>query len=261
MGCVYLATNRINGKCYVGQTINFDKRKKAHKDTAYNGKGWLFHNAIRKYGFDAFNWELLYCREMLCPEKDKASMDRCEKYYIKTLNTMAPNGYNLTAGGEGMDSESAKRINSMPDVKAKISASCRKAQSSLEYKTRHSEIMKLVLANPEVKARQGAAIRKALSDPKVRADREKARKNATSSPEYKERHREATKRALANPEVKSRQGAAIRKALAIPKIKAKQKVAIKKAVNAPGFQARRIVSYKKTCTQRRNNKPIIAQKT
>jgi group I intron endonuclease len=102
MGCVYLATNRINGKQYVGQTFNLDDRKKAHKRTALRGAMFAFYCAIRKYGFISFDWKTLKYREFLTKKKDKVWMNYWEKYYIKKLNTMSPNGYNLTTGGDGV---------------------------------------------------------------------------------------------------------------------------------------------------------------
>jgi hypothetical protein len=53
------------------------------------------HCAIRKYGRDVFEIEIL--DEGLT----EAEADFCEVFYIRILNTKVPNGYNLTDGGEG----------------------------------------------------------------------------------------------------------------------------------------------------------------
>lgn len=53
-----------SGKSYIGQTTDELKRKRQHKQAAYNEKDKLynykFHTAIRKYGFDSFKYEILY---------------------------------------------------------------------------------------------------------------------------------------------------------------------------------------------------------
>lgn len=62
--CIYLVTNLVNRKVYVGQSNNFNNRKKRHKQRAENGQGDSdsFYNAIRKYGWDNFFWRILgYC--------------------------------------------------------------------------------------------------------------------------------------------------------------------------------------------------------
>ena len=89
--CVYVARNILNRKPYVGQTNDFDGRKRDHR---YAKKDTHFHNAIRKYGWQMFDWGIL---------KDgltKPLADFWEKHYIKEFNCV-DNGYNMTEGGEG----------------------------------------------------------------------------------------------------------------------------------------------------------------
>lgn len=63
MVIVYKATFP-NGKCYIGITNNFDKRKYDHKRASINGRSCtLFYQAIRKYGFDTIIWEILSLHE------------------------------------------------------------------------------------------------------------------------------------------------------------------------------------------------------
>ncbi len=97
MGVIYQARNKINGKCYVGKTIKTikERRKQHEKDTSREA-GFAFHNALRKYGLNAFEWEVL----MICDDED--DLNESEIAWIKLLKTKAPNGYNLTDGGEGL---------------------------------------------------------------------------------------------------------------------------------------------------------------
>jgi group I intron endonuclease len=87
---IYKAINEIDNKCYIGQTINFYKRKNEHKNCNDNS---YFHNAIRKHGWDNFKWDIL-CE---CSSKDE--LDEMEFHYIKQYDSY-DNGYNMTLGGD-----------------------------------------------------------------------------------------------------------------------------------------------------------------
>lgn len=95
---IYKATNKINGMSYIGQTTQRLKyRKIAHKTKAFSckTKDTYFYRAIKKYGFDSFDWQILeHC-------DSKEELDEMEFHYIKQYNTFKPEGYNLTFGGEG----------------------------------------------------------------------------------------------------------------------------------------------------------------
>lgn len=63
---IYCYTNLINNKKYVGQTNNLERRKKQHiQDSIHCFKGrevsynLPFHAAIRKYGIENFDFEIL----------------------------------------------------------------------------------------------------------------------------------------------------------------------------------------------------------
>jgi len=62
---------------------------------ASRGSDIAFHRAIRKYGPESFTHEIL---ERMTTE---AGAKRAEQLWIRELGTRAPNGYNLTDGGEG----------------------------------------------------------------------------------------------------------------------------------------------------------------
>ncbi len=96
-GIIYKVTNLTNGMIYIGQTVSkLHRRRWSHESKARLGKSnMLLPRAIYKYGADNFKWEVLE----ECFSKDE--MDEMEFHYIKQYNTLAPNGYNLTLGGEG----------------------------------------------------------------------------------------------------------------------------------------------------------------
>lgn len=96
---VYLITNKINGKKYVGQHIGSDLKKywyrKAWRALAGYTTGQALANAIRKYGKDAFEIKPL----VIIGTKEE--LNYYEIGLIKSLNTKVPSGYNVTDGGEG----------------------------------------------------------------------------------------------------------------------------------------------------------------
>ena len=96
-GIIYLVTNKLNNKIYVGKTTQtFRKRKLQHLSVARrkNDKSY-FHNAIRKYGEKNFKW----C--ILCKCYSEMELNLIEKLYIDIYDTYN-SGYNLTLGGEGI---------------------------------------------------------------------------------------------------------------------------------------------------------------
>lgn len=103
MTYIYKFTNKINGHCYIGQTNNLQKRYNGHKSEAFNEKAsgyWLpFHCAIRKYGIENFNYEIL---EEIADGESQKFIDEREKYFIAYYHSLKDeDGYNVTIGGEG----------------------------------------------------------------------------------------------------------------------------------------------------------------
>ena len=88
---VYCHTNTINGKQYVGITKRVPKRRWGYNGARYNDQP--FGRAIEKYGWDNFT------HEILTTGLTKAQAEEEEQRLIKELNTLVPNGYNLTTGG------------------------------------------------------------------------------------------------------------------------------------------------------------------
>jgi group I intron endonuclease len=74
---------------------NPETRWNEHKRKIEKGIGCpALQDAIRKYGVDNFSFQVL----IICFDEDRYHY---EKQYIKKYNSIAPNGYNLTSGGEG----------------------------------------------------------------------------------------------------------------------------------------------------------------
>lgn len=84
---IYKITNKINGKCYIGQSRDIESRWRAHKAR----KGTYIYNAFQKYGVENFTFEVL-------EECEKERLNELEKYYIKLYHSFGE-GYNLCEGG------------------------------------------------------------------------------------------------------------------------------------------------------------------
>ena len=91
MGWIYLIKNKVNGKCYVGQTTRkrVDIRWKQHRN---HPKG-ILKNAFAKYGLDCFDFEII-C-ELSNEELNSREIEEIVKH-----NSLAPNGYNLKKVGD-----------------------------------------------------------------------------------------------------------------------------------------------------------------
>lgn len=105
---IYKVTNNLNGQVYIGQTSKTleERRRKHEKETLTESRKTVkFHNALRKYGFENFTWEVL--KE--CQSQEE--LDYYEEYYINKYNSLdRESGYNLKHGGKfgGCYSEEAK---------------------------------------------------------------------------------------------------------------------------------------------------------
>ena len=92
----YKATNLVNQKVYIGFASDPQTRWRNHKRDAETGKGFAFAAAIRKYGWDAFVFEVICCG------RDKREMlEHVEPALIEQYQSrVGQNGYNVTRGGE-----------------------------------------------------------------------------------------------------------------------------------------------------------------
>ena len=91
---IYRITNTVKKKIYIGQTIQPIKdRWKRHLFDARNGSNYAIHAAIRKYG--EINFEI----DVIDTANSREELDFKEMYWIKTYNSISPNGYNLCEGG------------------------------------------------------------------------------------------------------------------------------------------------------------------
>ena len=82
---IYLVSNKLNGKQYVGQTIN------PHLPI---GHGRILKSAYKLHGKDNFTYEPI-CTGIT----NRASLNAIERFWIAVMGTVVPNGYNIELGG------------------------------------------------------------------------------------------------------------------------------------------------------------------
>jgi group I intron endonuclease len=209
MGIVYLAKNTINGKCYVGQTkYSLKKRRFEHEKSVRGNKDDShFHRALRKWGFDAFEWSVL--RYGIDPSR----LGKLEMFYVAKLKTRSDqNGYNMNDGGEGQ-----------PNL-------------TKEYLEKLGKAVSKALRSPEVQAKirrsfpaRNACVKKSWQDPVAREKRVAGITAAANSTEGRKRRSETAKALWQNKEWRDRAVAAMKKTVNDPEFKSKKSEILKKA--------------------------------
>ena len=161
---IYKVTNRVNGKVYIGQSVDIGRRWHTHmtaKDDIY------FHKAIQKYGVENFKWEVIE----QCKKKD---LDEREIYWIEYYDSFNK-GYNRTKGGDGVsDGEDH------PMWKGGISL-------DPEYKKKHYE------ANKDKIKEKGKEYYEANKDKMKEKVKEYYETNKEKKKEYNKQYYEASK--------------------------------------------------------------------
>lgn len=150
MGYVYKITNSVNGKAYIGISIHEPTQGRIKHHLSGHGNQCIA-DAIKKYGQDAFVYEVLEADvfDEFLPDLEIA--------YIAEFNTVVPNGYNLTHGGDGAGSPSEQ-------TRQRISASLK----GKKYKTLSSERQKRKKYKPfsvEARLKMGAVAYLFITEP------------------------------------------------------------------------------------------------
>ena len=145
MGFIYKITNIITNKCYIGETMktNPDLRWNEHKRKIEKGIGCpALQDAVKKYGIDKFTFEIL----IICFDEDRYKF---EIEYIKKFNSIVPNGYNLTKGGEGGGFYGKKHCQETINNISKTIK--QKYIDNPELKIEMSKCQKIVMNNPAIR--------------------------------------------------------------------------------------------------------------
>lgn len=92
---IYLITNLLTGKRYIGQTRNKPEYRWHQHIRGKNNSNSYLKKALETYGVEHFKFEVL----IKCSSLEELNQSEIE--FIKQYNTLAPAGYNLVSGGKG----------------------------------------------------------------------------------------------------------------------------------------------------------------
>lgn len=107
---IYKFTNKINGKCYVGKTKNFHRRIHQHFSNSQSNKHTLFYNALKKYGKNSFDIDILFQSTSNLISEDEFTNIYEPLLIAEHKSYYMHNGYNSTLGGIGFDSNVGKKV-------------------------------------------------------------------------------------------------------------------------------------------------------
>ena len=162
---IYLITCRPNGRKYVGQSIDVDRRWSQHRRKANIRKhsNKIFQACWDKYGEDSFVFEILErCEEKLLSER--------ESYWIDRLQTSHRfGGLNLE---EQISSGSYRRKPSPETIQKRVSAVSKQIKAFGKYKTVREwcEIYNQIPRTVRWRLRKGWEPERALSTPSQKKD-------------------------------------------------------------------------------------------
>lgn len=104
---IYKIENKINGKVYIGQSVDIDRRFREHKRRSEQQIDF----AIQKYGIDNFNFDII-------EECSLSDLNDKEEYWTLYYNSIIPNGYNLgIVKSFGVGEENPSSILTNEDIK------------------------------------------------------------------------------------------------------------------------------------------------
>ena len=145
MAYIYRILNKLTKKCYIGETKSKDViwRWNQHKQKIEINKGCpALRDAVKKYGIDNFEFSVL----IICFDDERF---KYEIEYIKKYNSVVPNGYNITNGGEGGGFQGKTHTEEVKNIiKNKLK---QKYIDNPDLKKQMSERNKIVMSTPEVR--------------------------------------------------------------------------------------------------------------
>lgn len=146
--CIYIHTNKINGKVYIGKTCQEPRLR-----FGSNGSGYrvcpAFYNAIKKYGWDNFSHDIL-CDGLTAEEANEKEIE----YIALYDSTNKTKGYNLRNGGDGFDSAASKDLWANQDYVNRVKAANKKNWADEEYRTKIVNRMNEAWKDPEKRKRR-----------------------------------------------------------------------------------------------------------
>lgn len=159
IGYIYLTTNLINNKMYIG------KHESPVYDQQYLGSGKLLIKAVSKYGKKNFTNEVLYCADTIDELNEK------EKFYIQEYRQKYPEQmYNIANGGDGGNTRYGMSDAEKELFVKKMTIINKERCNTKEFKEKLSKATSERYKNTEEREIQSKKIRKAWSDQELRRE-------------------------------------------------------------------------------------------
>jgi group I intron endonuclease len=93
---IYIIENKETGACYIGKTVDIERRWLQHRQAALKGEKYKISRALAKYGFDAFEFRVLEEHH-----DEEYALKVLEPRWIEKFRLEGRKLYNMTDGGEG----------------------------------------------------------------------------------------------------------------------------------------------------------------
>jgi group I intron endonuclease len=102
---LYRIVNTTNGRQYIGQSVEVEKRWRYHQWCLNNNlhRNIFLQRAWKKYGEEAFRFELI------AEFQSRDELNAAESLHIEVSGSLYPNGYNLVKGGDVYERSEATR--------------------------------------------------------------------------------------------------------------------------------------------------------
>lgn len=175
LGCIYLITNLVNDKKYIGLTTDItpERRYKTHLYNANYGLDYALYRAIRLYGESNFKIEIVKIIE-------HSKLPSMEEYYAEQYGTYtwsSPGGYNMALCGD----KPTLGFKHTPDELKKMSDARKNIVITETQKARTSESLKeWIKDNPEIVAERAKRIGLAQKGrPKTEETKDRIRQTLT----------------------------------------------------------------------------------
>jgi group I intron endonuclease len=96
---IYQILNKVTGKSYIGKSKNYKKRFMIHLKHAAGKINRRLYDSINYHGVESF--ELILLEDL--GECSRELANEREIHWILKIDSLMPNGYNMTSGGDGGD--------------------------------------------------------------------------------------------------------------------------------------------------------------
>jgi group I intron endonuclease len=242
-GRVYLITNQVNGKKYVGQTVGtLSQRMRQHCSLKSHCRALSL--AIAKYGKASFSIEELATAETL------EALNALEMEFVSLLSCLSPHGYNLKEGGgsKGAWSEEMRRkiLTTKADSKyiERLRETARSVWERPGHRAKMGQLIRDSLSRPEVRDKRSVNAKQVALKEDVKLRMSNAQKSRYLNQSEREKVSEATKIRCKDPEYLERMSAATKKAFMNPEYRAAVSNSLKQLWLDPEYRVKMIAAQK-----------------